>query len=109
MCLRVFGLLLTFSFSGWILTRCSGLKGSQSINSAAPSITLQPGTSQTVTIQATSQPAGTYSGSITVSGDGCGTSTVNVGSAGDAFGVADNTTLTVLDLLLFGRQRSLTW
>ena len=42
MCLRVFGLLLTFSFSGWILTGCSGLKGSQSINSAAPSITLQP-------------------------------------------------------------------
>src|SRR2546426_12523466 len=41
-CLRVFGLLLTFSFSGWILTGCSGLKGSQSINSAAPSITLQP-------------------------------------------------------------------
>src|SRR3989442_3808801 len=41
-CLRVFGLLLTFSFSGWILTGCSGLKGSQSINSAAPSITRQP-------------------------------------------------------------------
>jgi hypothetical protein len=34
-----------------------------------------------------------------VSGNGVGTATVNVGSNGEAFGVADNTTLTVLDLL----------
>jgi hypothetical protein len=38
--------------------------------------------------------------SFTVSGDGAGTATVNVGSNGDAFGVADNTTMTVMDLLL---------
>jgi hypothetical protein len=37
---------------------------------------------------------------FTVSGDGVGTATVNVGSNGDAFGVADNTTMTVMDLLL---------
>jgi hypothetical protein len=37
---------------------------------------------------------------FTVSGDGAGTATVNVGSNGDAFGVANNTTLTVMDLLL---------
>jgi hypothetical protein len=37
---------------------------------------------------------------FTVSGDGVGTATVNVGSNGDAFGVANNTTMTVLDLLL---------
>ena len=37
---------------------------------------------------------------FTVSGDGAGTATVNVGSSGDAFGVANNTTMTVLDLLL---------
>jgi hypothetical protein len=36
---------------------------------------------------------------FTVSGDGVGTATVNVGSNGDAFGVANNTTMTVLDLL----------
>jgi hypothetical protein len=36
---------------------------------------------------------------FTVSGDGLGTATVNVGSNGDAFGVANNTTLSVLDLL----------
>jgi ELWxxDGT repeat protein len=35
-----------------------------------------------------------------VSGDGVGTATVNVGSNGDAFGVANNTTMTVMDLLL---------
>jgi hypothetical protein len=35
-----------------------------------------------------------------VSGDGIGTATVNVGSSGDAFGVANNTTMTVMDLLL---------
>jgi hypothetical protein len=37
---------------------------------------------------------------FTVSGDGVGTATVNVGSNGAAFGVASNTTLTVMDLLL---------
>jgi hypothetical protein len=37
---------------------------------------------------------------FTVSGNGVGTATVNVGSNGDAFGVANNTTLTVMDLLL---------
>jgi hypothetical protein len=37
---------------------------------------------------------------FTVSGDGVGTATFNVGSNGDAFGVANNTTLTVMDLLL---------
>jgi hypothetical protein len=35
-----------------------------------------------------------------VSGDGVGTATVNVGANGDAFGVANNTTMTVMDLLL---------
>ena len=35
-----------------------------------------------------------------VSGDGVGTATFNVGSNGDAFGVANNTTMTVMDLLL---------
>ncbi len=34
-----------------------------------------------------------------VSGDGVGTAGVNVGSNGDAFGVANNTVVTVLDLL----------
>jgi hypothetical protein len=29
-----------------------------------------------------------------------GTATFNVGSSGDAFGAADNTTMTVMDLLL---------
>jgi hypothetical protein len=37
---------------------------------------------------------------FTVSGDGAGTATANVGSNGDAFGVANNTTLTLMDLLL---------
>jgi hypothetical protein len=37
---------------------------------------------------------------FTVSGDGAGTATANVGSNGDAFGVANNTTMTLLDLLL---------
>src|SRR5205814_1024815 len=37
---------------------------------------------------------------FTVSGDGVGTATVNVGSNGDAFGVANNTVMSVLDLLL---------
>ena len=39
-------------------------------------------------------------GTFTVSGTGLGTDTVNVGSNGDAFGVANNSTLTLLDLLL---------
>jgi hypothetical protein len=37
---------------------------------------------------------------FTVSGDGLGTASVNVGSDGAAFGVANNTTMTVMDLLL---------
>jgi uncharacterized membrane protein len=37
---------------------------------------------------------------FTVSGDGVGTATFNVGTSGDAFGVANNSTLTVMDLLL---------
>ena len=37
---------------------------------------------------------------FTVSGYGLGTATVTVGSNGDAFGVANNTTMTVMDLLL---------
>jgi hypothetical protein len=35
-----------------------------------------------------------------VSGDGVGTAAINVSCNGDAFGVANNTTLTVMDLLL---------
>jgi hypothetical protein len=37
---------------------------------------------------------------FTVSGDGLGTATVNVGANGAAFGVADNTVLAVMDVLL---------
>ena len=37
---------------------------------------------------------------FTVSGNGAGTATVNVGSNGDAFGVANNSTMTLMDLLL---------
>src|SRR5262249_46679528 len=37
---------------------------------------------------------------FTVSGDGAGTATFNVGPSGEAFGVANGTTMTVLDLLL---------
>ena len=37
---------------------------------------------------------------FTVSGNGAGTATANVGSSGDAFGVANNSTLTLMDLLL---------
>ena len=37
---------------------------------------------------------------FTVSGNGVGTAAVNVGSSGAAFGVANNTTMTVMDLLL---------
>jgi streptogramin lyase len=36
---------------------------------------------------------------FTVTGDGAGTATANVGSNGDSFGVANNTTLTLMDLL----------
>jgi hypothetical protein len=36
---------------------------------------------------------------FTVSCDGAGTATASVGSNGDAFGVANNSTLTLLDLL----------
>jgi streptogramin lyase len=42
--------------------------------------------------------AATYG--FTVSGDGAGTAKANVGSNGDAFGVANTTTLTLMDLLL---------
>jgi parallel beta-helix repeat protein len=42
--------------------------------------------------------AATYG--FTVSGDGAGTATFNVGNNGDAFGVANNTSLTLMDLLL---------
>jgi uncharacterized delta-60 repeat protein len=37
---------------------------------------------------------------FTVSGDGLGAAAVNVGGDGDAFGVANNTTMTVVDLLV---------
>jgi hypothetical protein len=37
---------------------------------------------------------------FTVSGPGLGTTAANVGSDGDAFGVANNTTMTVTDLLV---------
>jgi hypothetical protein len=37
---------------------------------------------------------------FTVSGDGLGAAAVSVGSDGDAFGVANNTTMAVMDLLL---------
>jgi hypothetical protein len=37
---------------------------------------------------------------FTVTGDGAGTATFNVGSNGDAFGVSSNSTLTLMDLLL---------
>ena len=37
---------------------------------------------------------------FTVGGNGVGTATFNVGSNGAAFGVANNTTMTVMDLLL---------
>ena len=45
-----------------------------------------------------SRVAATYG--FTVSGDGVGTATANVGANGDAFGVANKSALTVLDLLL---------
>jgi hypothetical protein len=37
---------------------------------------------------------------FTVHGNGVGTAAVNVGTSGDAFGVANNTTMTVMDLLV---------
>src|SRR5205823_11334602 len=43
---------------------------------------------------------------FTVSGYGVGTATFNVGSNGDAFGVANNTTMTVMDLLLAADARA---
>ena len=52
----------------------------------ATSVTLDP-----------TQAAASYG--FTVSGDGAGTATANVGSNGDAFGVANNATLTLVDLL----------
>ena len=53
----------------------------------ATSVTLDP-----------TQAAASYG--FTVSGDGAGTATANVGSNGDAFGVANNSTLMLMDLLL---------
>jgi hypothetical protein len=44
------------------------------------------------------QVAANYS--FIVSGDGVGAATWNVGPNGDAFGVANSTTMTVMDLLL---------
>ncbi len=44
---------------------------------------------------------------FTVSGDGAGTATANVGSSGDAFGVANNTTMTLMDLLLATDEQAL--
>ncbi|HEV8060387.1 MAG TPA: Ig-like domain repeat protein [Gemmataceae bacterium] len=43
---------------------------------------------------------------FTVSGTGLGTDTVNVGSSGDAFGVANNTVMTVLDLLVAADEQA---
>jgi protocatechuate 3,4-dioxygenase beta subunit len=43
---------------------------------------------------------------FTVQGDGVGTATVNVGSSGAAFGVGDNTMLTVMDLLLAANDQA---
>jgi len=48
LCARLLGLLLTFSCFSLNLTGCSGVHGSGTINSSAPSITTQPA-SQTVT------------------------------------------------------------
>ena len=42
---------------------------------------------------------------FTVSGNGVGTRRFNVGSNGDAFGVANNNTLTVMDMLLAATWR----
>jgi hypothetical protein len=43
---------------------------------------------------------------FTISGDGVGTTTLSVGAAGAAFGVGNNTTMTVLDLLLAADARA---
>jgi hypothetical protein len=43
-----------------------------------------------------------------VGGNGAATATVNVGSNGAAFGVADNTTVTVLDLLVAADAQAVT-
>jgi hypothetical protein len=45
---------------------------------------------------------------FTVKGYGVGTATVNVGSNGDAFGVANSTTMTVMDLLLATDEQAVT-
>jgi hypothetical protein len=52
LCARLFGLLLTFSCFSLNLTGCSGVHGSEAINSSAPTITTQPA-SQTVTASQT--------------------------------------------------------
>ena len=43
---------------------------------------------------------------FTVSGNGLGTATANVGSNGGAFGVANNSVLTIMDLLLAADQQA---
>jgi len=43
---------------------------------------------------------------FTVSGTGLGTATFNVGANGDAFGVANSTTMTIMDLLLATNNRA---
>ena len=63
---RVLGLLLTFLCLGLILTGCSGLHGSETINSAAPSITTQPA-NQTVTAGQTASFAVAASGTTPLS------------------------------------------
>ncbi len=50
-------------------------------------------------LDATTQSNLAVQDGFTVNGDGAGTATVNVGSNGDAFGVANNSTLTLIDLL----------
>jgi hypothetical protein len=49
---------------------------------------------------------GTHSGFL-VGGNGVATATFNVGTNGAAFGVADNTTMTVMDLLLAANAQSI--
>src|SRR4029078_11297636 len=58
-----------------------------------------------VTHQHPAGSAGTAYG-FTVSATGLGTRTFNVGANGAAFGVANNTAVTVMDLLLAGNARS---
>jgi hypothetical protein len=50
--------------------------------------------------------APTQVAAFTVSGDGAGTATANVGSNGDAFGMSNNTTMTLLNLLLAADARA---